>query len=127
MAQPESSLFEMPAEEFRTLGHDLVERIADFLEKTPQRPAAPDLAPAEARARLGQGGLPEQGTDPGELLTRAFDLVSEGCRINGHPRSWGYVIGSPAPVAILGDFLAAAINPNVAAWTSAQIPSESAC
>ena len=124
MAQPESSPFEMPAEEFRTLGHELVERIADFLEKTPQRPAAPDLTPKDARARLGQGSLPEQGTAPGELLARAFDLVSEGCRINGHPRSWGYVIGSPAPIAILGDFLAAAINPNVAAWTSAQIPSE---
>ena len=121
---PKSSPFEMPAEEFRALGHELVERIAGFLEQIPERPAAPDLTPADARARLGQGDLPAQGAAPGDLLARAFDLVSQGCRINGHPRSWGYVIGSPAPIGMLGDFLASAVNPNVAAWTSAQIPSE---
>ncbi len=115
---------EMSATEFRALGHDLVERIADFLERIPHRPAAPHMAPSQARARLGQGGLPETGAEPGDLLARAAELVFEGCRINGHPRSWGYVIGSPAPIGMLGDFLASAVNPNLASWGSAPVASE---
>ncbi len=115
---------DMSAGEFRALGHDLVERIADFIQQIPNRPAARDISPAEARARLGQGGLPEHGTDAGTLLARAAELVFDGCRINGHPKSWGYVIGSPAPIGFLGDFLAAAVNPNLAAWSSAPLPSE---
>ena len=115
---------DMPAAEFRTLGHDLVERIAEFLEQTPNRPAAPNISPDGARQRLGQGGLPDAGAAAEGLLARAAEVVMTGCRINGHPRSWGYVVGSPAPIGILGDFLASAVNPNLAAWSSAQIPSE---
>jgi glutamate/tyrosine decarboxylase-like PLP-dependent enzyme len=136
MTQPETTVtneaadaqhrapLDMSAGEFRALGHDLVERIAAFLEEMPHRPAAPDISPQEARARLGQGELPEAGADSEALLARAAGLAMNGCRINGHPRSWGYVIGSPAPIGILGDFLASAVNPNLASWSSAQVPTE---
>jgi len=115
---------EMSAAEFRALGHDLVERLADFLESVPARPTAPELSPARARARLGGDGLPARGADAGALLERAAEMLFDGCRLNGHPRSWGYVIGSPAPIGILGDFLASALNPNLAAWPGAPIPCE---
>ncbi|MFQ5775630.1 MAG: hypothetical protein ACE5GS_14005, partial [Kiloniellaceae bacterium] len=82
----------MPAEEFRALGHDLVDRIADFLATTARRPAAPDLTPQAARRRVGQEPLPESGATAGELLDHAADLLFDGCRLNGHPRSWGYII-----------------------------------
>src|SRR5262249_11473466 len=36
---------------------------------------------------------------------------------NAHPRFFGYITAPPAPIGILGDFLAAAVNPNVGAWT----------
>src|SRR5262249_25623340 len=36
---------------------------------------------------------------------------------NGHPRFFGYITAAPAPIGILGDFLAAAVNPNVGAWS----------
>src|SRR5262249_33121501 len=36
--------------------------------------------------------------------------------LNGHPRFFGYITAPPAPIGILGDFLASAVNPNVAAW-----------
>jgi glutamate/tyrosine decarboxylase-like PLP-dependent enzyme len=35
---------------------------------------------------------------------------------NGHPRFFGYITASPAPIGILGDLLAAALNPNCGAW-----------
>ena len=115
---------DMPAEEFRVLGHRLVERIADFLAELPSRPAGAANTPEAVRALLGGAGLPEDGTDTAALLERATDMMFEKWRLNAHPRSWGYVIGTPAPIGMLGDFLAAAINHNAAAWGSAPIAAE---
>ena len=122
--EDEAGPLDMSAEAFRALGHHLVERIAGFLETARERPAAPDLSPAEARRRVGRGPLPDGGAEPRALLDEAADLLFEGCRFNGHPRSWGYVIGSPAPIGMLADFLASAVNPNLAAWASAPVPTE---
>jgi len=121
---PGDSPFEMSPEEFRALGHRLIDRLAAFLESVPTRPGAPDLTAAEARARVGSDPLPQDGTPAGPLLDSAAELLMEGCRLNGHPRSWGYVIGTPAPVAILADFVASTVNPNMAAWHSAPVPTE---
>jgi len=122
---PLESPFEMTPEEFRALGHRLVDRLAAFLESVPARPGAPDLTAAEARARVqADAPLPQEGTAAAPLLDAAAELLMNGCRLNVHPRSWGYVIGTPAPIGILADFLAAAVNPNMAAWHSAPVPTE---
>jgi glutamate/tyrosine decarboxylase-like PLP-dependent enzyme len=55
--------------------------------------------------------------DPGLLLEQTAELLFAHSLINGHPRFFGYVTAAPAPIGILGDFLAAAVNPNVGAWT----------
>lgn len=119
-----SAPFEMSPAEFRELGHHLVERIAGLLETLPERPAAPRIDPEEARARVGQRPLPREGAEAKALLDRAADLMLDGCRLNAHSRSWGYIIGSPAPIGILGDFLASAVNPNVTSWNSSPVPTE---
>jgi glutamate/tyrosine decarboxylase-like PLP-dependent enzyme len=43
---------------------------------------------------------------------------------NGHPRFFGYITSSPAPIGMLGDLLASAINPNVGAWKLSPAASE---
>ncbi len=106
----------MPPEEFRAEGHRLVDRLADFLETLPSRPVAPGLSPKEVRARLGGGALPQEGTAAGPLLDEAASLLFESSVFSGHPRFFGYVVSSPAPVGALADLLAAVVNPNVGAW-----------
>jgi glutamate/tyrosine decarboxylase-like PLP-dependent enzyme len=44
--------------------------------------------------------------------------------LNGHPRFWGYITSSAAPIGALGDMLAAAVNPNVGAWDLSPVASE---
>ena len=108
----------MDGDTFRTLGHRLVDRVAAFLESVPRRPVNTDEAPSAVRQALDlEGALPEHGTDPGLLLERTAELLFEHSLLNGHPRFFGYITASPAPIGMLADFLAAAVNPNVGAWT----------
>ncbi len=117
---------DLTADEFRVLGHRLVEQLADFLESIPRRPAAPNTSPTEVRARLGTRPLAELGDEPAALLDRACELLFDGVRINGHPRAWGYIVGSPAPIGALADFIAATVNPNMAARNGAPMAAERA-
>jgi len=108
----------MDAATFRMLGHRLVEQLAEFLDSLPQRPVTKNQSPSAVREALDlNGALPEQGTAPGPLLERTAALLFEHSLFNAHPRFWGYIPAPPAPIGILGEFLAAAVNANVGAWS----------
>jgi glutamate/tyrosine decarboxylase-like PLP-dependent enzyme len=108
----------MDAATFRALGHRLVDQIAELLAAVPRGPVTRDESPSAVRETLGlTGGLPEAGTDAGPLLDRTARLLFEHSLFNGHPRFFGYITAPPAPIGILGDCLAAAVNANVGAWT----------
>jgi aromatic-L-amino-acid decarboxylase len=113
------------AETFRTLGHQLVDQLAAFLESVPHRPVTHDESPSQVREALGlTGPLPESGTDPALLLEETARFLFAHSLLNGHPRFFGYITASPAPIGILGDFLASAVNPNVGAWMLAPAATE---
>jgi aromatic-L-amino-acid decarboxylase len=119
------SPLEMDAQQFRALGMQLVDRIAGFLESLPKRPVTPAEPPAVVREVLGADRtLPEHGADAAELLKKATDLMSEHSLFNGHPRFMGYVTAPAAPIGVLGQMLASAMNPNVGAWLLSPMASE---
>jgi aromatic-L-amino-acid decarboxylase len=107
---------EMSPEEFRAAGHDLVDRVADFLGRMPAGPVTPGESPPAVRAALGGGSLPERGAPADALLAEAAPFLFDHSLFNGHPRFWGYITSSAAPLGALGDLLAAAVNPNAGAW-----------
>jgi glutamate/tyrosine decarboxylase-like PLP-dependent enzyme len=112
-------------EEFRAAGYALVDRIAELLAGMRERPVAPGLTPDAVRAALGaDGGLPDEGTALAPLLEEATELLVEHSTFNGHPRFFGYITSSPAPVGMLADLLAAAVNPNVGGWSLAPMATE---
>lgn len=115
---------EMTPEEFRTLGHRLVDQVAQLLAEVPSRPVTPGESPEQVRAVLGKSSLPEQGGAPAEVLDHAWRLLSDHSLFNGHPRFAGYVTSSAAPAGILAELLAAAVNPNCGAWTLSPMASE---
>lgn len=124
MAERESPLA-MTSQEFRALGTQLVGRIADFLDSLPQRPVTPAESPSFVRQALAaERSMPKEGADAGQLLNRAADLLFDHSLFNGHPRFWGYITSSAAPIGALGDLLAAAVNPNVGAWLLSPMASE---
>jgi aromatic-L-amino-acid decarboxylase len=115
----------MDAATFRALGHRLVDQLAEFLESLPQLPVTRDESPSVVRAAFDlDGDLPEEGTAPGPLLEKTTRLLFEHSLFNAHPRFLGYITAPPAPIGILGDFLAAALNANVGAWVLAPAATE---
>ena len=115
----------MDAPTFRAIGHRLVDQVAEFLDSVPRRPVTHDESPSEVREALDlDGALPERGVDPGPLLERTAALLFDHSLFNSHPRFFGYITAPPAPIGILGDFLASAVNPNVGAWILSPAASE---
>jgi aromatic-L-amino-acid/L-tryptophan decarboxylase len=116
---------EMTDEQFRSLGHDLVDRIAGFLASLSTLPVTPRESPDEIRAALAATStLPDEGKDPKALLGEAADLLFGHSLFNGHPRFYGYITSSPAPIGMLAELLAAAVNANVGAWKLSPIATE---
>jgi glutamate/tyrosine decarboxylase-like PLP-dependent enzyme len=95
----------------------LVDQVAGLLESLPRGPVRRDESPSSVRDALGlTGPLPESGMDPAALLEQSTRLLFEHSLFNAHPRFFGYITASPAPIGILGDLLSAALNPNCGAW-----------
>lgn len=115
---------DMDPEDFRELGYSLIDKIADFLESLPNRPLTTGEPPSAIRKLIGQDLLPMKGTDPKTLLNETAQLLFDHSLFNGHPKFFGYITSSAAPIGVLGDLLAAAANPNVAAWNLAPVASE---
>ena len=107
----------MSAEEFRLLGHELVDAIATFLASVPDGRVAPPDSPHDLQRLIdAEAPLPSIGTDAAELLRSTARLLFDHSLFNGHPRFYGYITSSPAPIGMLGDLLAAAVNANVGSW-----------
>src|SRR5215212_9956566 len=116
---------DMPAAEFRAAGHGLVDQIADWLEHVADSPVTHDQSPADVRRALNADrALPASGTEPRALLAETADLLLRHSLFNGHPRFFGYITSSPAPIGALGDLLAASINQNVGAWRLSPMATE---
>jgi glutamate/tyrosine decarboxylase-like PLP-dependent enzyme len=124
LRQRKAPLAMHPAE-FREIGHRLVDQIADRLAKLPASPVTRDESPADVRGVIGAAQtLPSAGTDAGRLMNDATNLLFDHSLFNGHPRFWGYITASPAPIGMFGDFLAAAVNQNIGAWRLAPLATE---
>jgi glutamate/tyrosine decarboxylase-like PLP-dependent enzyme len=120
---PRMSL-QISKEEFRQLGHHLIDLLADHFSTLEQKNVSPGERPATVRKALGQGSLPEQGRDAHEVIQQAHDLLMEHSLFTGHPRFWGYIIGAGTQVGALSDMLAATINPNVGGWNLSPMATE---
>ena len=116
----------MSPDEFRAAGYQLVDRIAEFLSWIQDRshPVTRAESPKQIRQLLGSTALPLNGSPPEQLLQEAAALLFDHSLFNGHPRFWGYITSTAAPIGMLADLLAAAINPNCGAFALSPVATE---
>jgi aromatic-L-amino-acid/L-tryptophan decarboxylase len=110
----------------RKLAHATVELVLAHLSDVAAGPVFQPMEPDERRRLLDQV-LPKQGLAPETILTMVSEQVARHPMGNGHPRFFGWVNSAPAPLGVLGDFIAAAINPSCAGGDHAAIYLERCC
>lgn len=106
---------EIARDEFKKIGYQLIDAISGFIDTIGEKPVTTGETPGQIQKVLGNESLPDQGTSVAELFSKTTDLLLNHSLLNGHPKFFGYITSSPAPVGALADLLAAAVNPNVGA------------
>ncbi|MBC8167428.1 MAG: amino acid decarboxylase [Bryobacteraceae bacterium] len=108
---------DMPPEEFRRAGHEVIEWIAEYLDGIRNLPVLPAISPGEVRAQL-----PQTAPDTPESIDRILDdfrniIVPANTHWN-HPRFHAYFSVSASSPGILAEALTAALNVNGMVWKS---------
>lgn len=104
-------------EEMRTLGYRVVDLLVDhFAENSEQSVGrSPDREEMEARLREA---LPEEGTDPHDVLDQVErDVMPNTMRVD-HPRFFGFVPSPSNFIGVLADALASGFNVFSGTWIS---------
>ena len=111
-------------ETFRKAGHALIDRLSDFLAQIRNLPLTSGELPDAIRQHIGSSDLPVTGQEVGPLLERTTELLLQHSLFNGHPRFYGFITSSAAPIGALADLLAATVNANVGGWYLSPVASE---
>ncbi len=115
MIEKRNNSIEINKEEFRKIGHQLIDDISEFFSSIDKKPVTVKESPSQLQSILGITSLPEMGIPATELISRTTDLLLNHSLFNGHPKFLGYITSSAAPIGALADLLAASVNPNVGA------------
>ena len=94
---------DLPPEQFRAIGHSLVDSIADFLRGLPDAPTATNLLPDALRSALGQREMPEEGREIAPIIEDIQREILHAPTHNGSPRFLRLHHGRPAPVGAFAD------------------------
>lgn len=116
-------LGDMPKEEFRKFGHQLVDWMADYLDTVDQKPVLPNVRPGDVIRSLP--ALPPRTGEPmHQILADVDTFIMPGMTHWNHPRFHAYFNSSASGPGILGELLSAGLNVNGMVWESCPAVSE---
>src|SRR5689334_4945393 len=113
----------MDAEQFRQLGHALVDWIADYRETIAARPVMSPARPGEIKARM-PSAPPEHGGAAGELIARLDADVLPGITHWNHPGFFAYFPSITSYASILGDLACAGLGVQGMSWQTSPAATE---
>ena len=105
----------MTPDEFRTLGHALIDWIAAYREHLDEVPVRAETEPGDIRALL-PAHPPEEGGSLREWLNDLDDIVVPGLTHWQHPRYFGFFPGNAALSSVLGDLASSGLGVVGLSW-----------
>src|SRR5689334_16507109 len=106
----------MDAREFREIGNQIVDLLADYFEHIEEKPVFPDVA-LRALTKLFDEPLLQGSSPPEAVLEEIKTKLLPYCTHVGHPAYMGLITPSPTPAGVLADFLCSALNQNVGTYS----------
>jgi len=113
MTKKRENSIEINKAEFQKIGYQLIDTISDFFDEISEKPVTTTKSPKELQKLLGNLPLPENGLPAEELISSASKLLFDHSLFNGHPKFFGFITSSGAPIGVLADLLASSVNANV--------------
>lgn len=99
-------------ENFRILGHKMLDDMLDYLRDIRKQPV---WQPIPNKVKLiFKSPLPMEGKDRERIYEEFKENILPYPLGNIHPRFWGWVVGSGTPFGLLAEMLAATMNTNAA-------------
>lgn len=113
----------LDAEQMRAMGHLVVDRLVDRINRLADEPVLRTAPRHELAARIDEPA-PATGAPFDELLDRLERDVLSSVGHFDHPRFFGYIPGAGTWPAALGDLIASAVNIDAGSWREAAGPSQ---
>ncbi len=114
---------DMPREDFRRFGYQIVDYIADYFERLERLPVLSQNEPNELK-----NALPPAAPDEGEDFQKIFDdverLIMPAVTHWNHPNFHGLFSTSTSSVGIFGEMLAAAFDMKAMLWRTSPASTE---
>jgi aromatic-L-amino-acid decarboxylase len=116
-------LNDMASERFRAAAHEVVDRIADYLEGIEAYPVLPPVEPSTIGPRF-PANAPEAPEPIDAILADVERLVLPNATHWQHPGFFAYFATSASGPGMLGEFLTAAMGQNPMLWRTSPIGTE---
>jgi aromatic-L-amino-acid/L-tryptophan decarboxylase len=114
---------DLTPEEFRRIGHQVVDWVADYRETLEARAVRADVGPGWVRARLPRE-LREDGEGFDGLLDDVRDVVLPGLAHWQHPSFFGYFPCNASLASVLGDLLSGGVGIQGMMWSTSPAATE---
>ena len=114
---------DMPADEFRTAGHALVDWIADYLQHAERYPVLSQVQPGDVARQL-PAAAPLAGEDFGHILRDVERVIVPGLTHWNSPTFFAYFSICASGPGILADFLSSALNQQAMLWRTSPAATE---
>ena len=118
-----TQLGDMPAEEFRRHGHELIDWIADYFEHIDELPVLAQIEPGDLKAQL-PASPPEQGESMEAILADVDRLIVPALTHWSHPSFFAYFATSTSAPGIFGELLSAAFDVKSMLWRTSPASTE---
>jgi aromatic-L-amino-acid decarboxylase len=113
----------MDTQEFRRVGHELVDWIADYFERIEDLPVLAAIEPGDLKAQLPSS--PPQHGEPMEKIVSDLDrLIVPALTHWSHPSFFAYFATSTSGPGILGELLTAAFDNKAMLWRTSPASTE---
>lgn len=114
---------DIPKEEFKKLGYQVIDIIANYYETIRDVPVFPAIS-SEALEALFHEPVPFESQDPENIINEWEDKILKYATHLGSPRYFGFVNGSGTMMGVLAETLAASVNMNPGGWKPAPSATE---
>lgn len=116
-------VFDMPVDEFRKYGHELVEWIANYFEQLEENQVIPSIQPGDIKHKI-PNQPPQEAEDFNNVILDLNNIIMPGVTHWNHPNFMAYFNSTSTGPGILGEFLSAALNSNGMIWKTAPASTE---